>query len=160
MAPRVVNRFIPETFEGYIECPYKHLKNIAGVLAKATDGITAKDLRIAAKVGSTTAQAALDEMRELKFVYIIKWASMSTGPKVAVYKVGNLPDARAPAIKAVNKIAGARRYHRVVVDTEKEQAMNMHCAILAKALVPKRTVKKQREVNWQYLNWISGGVYA
>jgi hypothetical protein len=160
MAPRKGNRFVPETFEGYKDCPYKHLKNIAGVLAKATDGITAKNLRLAAKVGSTTAQAALDEMRELKFVYISKWASMTPGPKVAVYKVGNLPDARAPAIKAVNKIAEARRYHRVVVATENEQVMSAHCAILAKALVPKRSGKKQREVNWQYLNWISGGVYA
>jgi hypothetical protein len=160
MAARKVNRFVPETFEGYKDCPYIHIKRVAEALMSTTTGLTTRQVCDVARVSETMAQTTMFDMRGLNFLYVSGWTLPEKGPRAAIFKVGNRPDKVKPWTRI--PVEGVeRKWHRVVrPPTEVEQAQTDYYTALAKALVPQRTAKKQREVNWQYLNWISGGVYA
>jgi hypothetical protein len=92
-------------------------------------------------------------------IYTIRKA-YEQGPRAGIFKIGNRPDKAKPKGR-IPVVRAERKGYRVMRPyTEAEQAQIDHCIALAKVVVPKRSGKKQREVNWQYLNWISGGVYG
>jgi len=160
MAARKVNRFVPETFEGYKDCPYPHIKRVAEALMNAPKGLTMRQVHEVSGVGETMAQTTIFDMRGLNFLYIAGWTSPEQGPRAGIFKIGNRPDKAKPKGR-IPVVRAERKGYRVMRPyTEAEQAQIDHCIALAKVVVPKRSAKKQREVNWQYLNWISGGVYG
>jgi hypothetical protein len=98
------------------------------------------------------------EMKRRRFIHICGWEKTNANGRAPMYAVGDQPDAPRPETK--RPATHGEQKARVVVHHTIAEKHIQYCNKLQKALVPKRNEQEQREVNKQYLNWISGGVYA
>ena len=124
------------------------------------EGATIDELVKLTSVSRSRVKALLSDMRHYKFIYISGWRKTTGKGRAPVYSVGNLPDEPRDNIKKRKSAEYAAIKHQASEKRKKKQEIADRCAELAKRLIPKRTVEQQREVNRQYLNWISGGVYG
>jgi len=151
--------FIPKQYIDYYNSPYTKSQLVAKALAVG-EGATIDELVKLTSVSRSRVKALLSDMRHYKFIYISGWRKTTGKGRAPVYSVGNLPDEPRDNIKKRKSAEYAAIKHQVSEQQKRMQQISDRCVELAKRLVPKRTDEQQREVNRQYLNWISGGVYG
>jgi hypothetical protein len=169
--------FKPKQFSDYYDSPYPLQVRVAKIIAHSEKGLTVPEIQELAGCSADSVRALIKTMRAIKGVYICDWRH---GRSIAaVYALGSAPDVAKPVLvcakvaddkggdpelakqKALKALALAKHQKAVAKALAiKERAVARYYKALAKALVPKRSEKKQQEVNRMYLNWISGGAYG
>ena len=155
------NKFNPTTFNDFFESPNPLQAQIARVIARHPNGLTALEIADLAGGSITAAKATLALMKWVRGVYIQKWTQKGTSMS-ATYVRGDKADATKPATRREVQEAKRRAVDPLqiaAIETQLTQEAK-HMRALAHALVPKRNATQQHQVNRQYLNWISGGVFG
>ena len=158
----------PKRFIDYFDSPHPVQAKIARVIARTEKGLTTHEIKELAGCSAYSVRTVLKAMRAIESVYICEWRRTSmTGLTgfAAVYRVGSSPDVEKPTV--VNgQILEPNKVNPKVNKKDKDVKVTepspevLHYKAIAKALVPKRNEKEQREVNSLYLNWISEGIYG
>jgi len=150
-------QFIPKRFIYYFDCPHTKQRNIAKAIADGK-GVTVRDICKIADVGISTTQTTIMEMKRHRYIYICGWEKTNANGRAPKYAVGDKPDVPRP--KPKRPATHGEQKARVVVHHTIAEKHAQYCNKLQKALVPVRDPQGQAEVNRQYLNWISEGVYG
>jgi hypothetical protein len=155
----MTRRFIPQRFIDYYDSPvHKHVI-LSKMIAGAPDGITVAELTDRSGFSDGTVRAFIRDLYYLHYIHISGWKSRRQSSYSPVYKLGFAKDAPKNPTKAeAAKVEKVEKVKPEAVDPNKP--LYDHCNALLKALVPVRDEQGQYEVNRQYLNWISGGVYG
>jgi len=153
------NTFIPKQFTDYYESPKKSSRLITNMLAKVTEA-TNEELSELTGLARSTVKNLTREMRHYKFIYVSGWRDTVGKGRAPVYSIGNKTDAPRQNKKKEQAALYAHIKNQVVKQQTVEQILSERCIQIAALIVPKRTEDQRREVNRQYINWVSGGAYG
>ena len=153
------NTFIPKQFTDYYESPKKSSRLITNMLAKVTEA-TNEELSELTGLARSTVKNLTREMRHYKFIYVSGWRDTVGKGRAPVYSIGNTADAPRNNKKSKSVAIYAKVKSHAVKQQTAEQLLAERCIQIAALLIPTRTEEQRREVNRQYLNHISGGVYG
>ncbi len=154
-------RPILKSITDYLESGYKAPRAIALMLSKNAN-ITVAEIVEQTALTKCTTHTVIKAMRDLKIIYVSAWDKLPSNGRAPRYSIGNKPDTPRPQTK--RPATHAEQIKRVVtkamMDALEHENLVEHYRLIAAHLVPKRNEAQQYEVNRQYLNHISGGVYG
>ncbi len=151
--------FIPKRFIDYYDSPYPKSRLIAKTLATA-GAATIDEVAKLSDTNRATVRQLFVDMRFYKFIYVSDWRKTEGKGRAPVYSIGNKTDAPRQNKKKEQAALYAHIKNQVVKQQTVEQILSERCIQIAALIVPKRTEDQRREVNRQYINWVSGGAYG
>lgn len=143
-----------KSFNDMLAHPTKSYKTVAQAL-KDNQPIDSIKLSELTGFNQSTVRGVIKFCRDNNLIYISQWGVPTKEARLAMYSVGNKPDAERP--DRLFKYRPSKKDKTPLVFTKVGLADMKE---LAAALVPKRTPEEQAEVNRLYLNWISEGMYG